>query len=128
MYKGFKCEKKNNEGKIKEIIGGRVNEIKEFAYSIIKSTIQKAPDIVGKNGLKVANEVANYYLSKTVSKFIGAGFIFGGAIIGATLGGYITVSYCEELLARFEDYYKKNANKIANSYDEAKNYFILDFV
>ena len=43
------------------------------------------------------------------------------------LGGYLTVSYCEEFLARFEDYYKKNANKNANSYNEAKNYFILIF-
>ena len=84
-----------------------------------KSIYQELP----KFGGTIINKV-----SATVSKFIGYGYIIGSAIIGVSFGVYLTVSYCEELLDRFEDYYKKNANKIANSYNEAKNYFILDYV
>ena len=33
-------------------------------------------------------------------------------------------SYCNELIDKFENYYKENANKIGNSYIQAKQYFI----
>ena len=116
-----------DEGNNKGIIGEMGNLIKEGPSSIIKSTIQITGSAID-DGLNYGNKVVTSYLSKTASRFISAGCIFGGAIIGVAFGGYLTVSYCKELLDRFEDYYKKNANKIANSYDEAKNYFILDFV
>ena len=63
------------------------------------------------------------FLNTTVLKVIGVGVCFVGGIIGVVFGGYFTHLYCEELLDKFEDYYKKNINKISNSYNEAKNYF-----
>ena len=127
LYSGFKSEKNNDEGNNKGIIGEVGNVIKEGASSIIQSTLQISGRAIN-FGVESGNKFVTSYLSKTASRFISAGCIFGSAIIGVAFGGYMTVSYCKELLDRFEDYYKKNANKIANSYDEAKNYFILDFV
>ena len=36
----------------------------------------------------------------------------------------MTNSYCNELIDKLEKYYKENAYKIANSYIQAKQYFI----
>jgi len=46
-----------------------------------------------------------------------------GAIIGIGLGGYFTHKFCEDLLDEFENYYKSNADKISNSYENAAKYF-----
>ena len=110
MFRGLNCDK--------NVIGGVVNENIVNSY-FKKSIYQELPEFGG----TIINKV-----SATVSKFIGYGCIIGSAIIGVSFGVYLTVSYCEELLDRFEDYYKKNANKISNSYNEAKNYFISDSV
>ena len=112
MFRGLNCDDNKN------VIGGVVNDKNVNSY-LKKSIYQELPEFGG----TIINKV-----SATVSKFIGYGCIIGSAIIGVVYGEYLTVSYCEELLDRFEDYYKKNANKIANSYNEAKNYFILDYV
>ena len=101
------------------IKGGTMLNCDDNKNYLKKSIYQELP----KFGGTIINKV-----SATVSKFIGIGCSIGSAIIGVSFGVYLTVSYCEELLDRFEDYYKKNANKIANSYNEAKNYFILDYV
>ena len=123
MFRGLNCDDNKN------VIGGVVNDknvnsyLKKSIYQELSKFGGRIINKVGNIGLKSCSNVAT-----TVSKFIGIGCIIGGAIIGVTYGGYLTVSYCEELLDRFEDYYKKNANKISNSYNEAKNYFILDYV
>ena len=101
------------------IKGGTMLNCDDNKNYLKKSIYQELPEFGG----TIINKV-----SATVSKFIGIGCSIGSAIIGVSFGVYLTVSYCEELLDRFEDYYKKNANKIANSYNEAKNYFILDYV
>ena len=46
-----------------------------------------------------------------------------GTIIGIGLGAYCTHRYCEDLLDKFADYYRKNADKITNSYEKALSYF-----
>ena len=112
LFRGLNCDDNKN------VIGGVVNDKNVNSY-FKKSIYQELPEFGG----TIINKV-----SATVSKFIGIGCTIGSTIIGVSFGVYLTVSYCEELLDRFEDYYKKNANKIANSYNEAKNYFILDYV
>jgi len=111
----------NGEEIIKE---NKESELKNFN---IKSFVQEIPYYVGFSLIEVASEAISF-LRTTVLKVIGVGCFVVGAVIGVACGGYLTVSYCEELLDRFEDYYKKNANKISNSYNEAKNYFISDSV
>jgi hypothetical protein len=44
-------------------------------------------------------------------------------LFGVGLGGYFTHKYCEELLDKFVEYYKKNAEKIGLSYQKAEEYF-----
>ena len=63
-------------------------------------------------------------LGTTSLKVVGTGFFVVGAVAGIVVGGVTTNSYCNELLDKFENFYKQNANKIANSYIQAKKYFI----
>ena len=88
------------------------------------------------NSIKVTTE-AGAYIGSGVSRaatevmetasisirIAGAGLAVAGALIGVSLGGYFTNKYCEDLLDKFVDYYKKNAEKIENSYKKAAEYF-----
>ena len=56
-------------------------------------------------------------------QIVGTGLAAVGILIGVGLGGYFTSKYCEELLDKFTEYYKNNAEKIENSYQKAANYF-----
>lgn len=57
--------------------------------------------------------------SSTASSFLG----LGSMLVGVALGGYFTHQFCENLIDKFVDYYKKNANKIIFSYEKAISYF-----
>ena len=73
------------------------------------------------------SEVSTRFLSSIATstlKVVGTGFFVVGAVTGIVVGGVMTNSYCNELIDKFEKYYKENANKIANSYIQAKQYFI----
>ena len=63
--------------------------------------------------------------ASTLVKFAGYGFLAFGVALGVGLGGYFTHKFCEELLDKFVDYYKNNADKIINSYKNAVEYFLL---
>ena len=54
---------------------------------------------------------------------LGIGLAALGASVGVGLGAYLTHKYCEELIDKFETYYKQNAEKINNSYIQALKYF-----
>ena len=45
-------------------------------------------------------------------------------VIGASLGAYFTHKFCEELLDKVVDIYKKYPEKMCNSYKEAAYYFL----
>ena len=53
----------------------------------------------------------------------GTTLLLSGCLIGVALGGYLTHKFCEELLDKYVEYYKKNCRKIQNSYIEAAEYF-----
>ena len=46
-----------------------------------------------------------------------------GTVFSVGIGAYCTHSFCENLLNKFAEYYRKNADKIVNSYDEVISYF-----
>ena len=56
-------------------------------------------------------------------RYIGTGPNFGSCIIEVSLGAYFTHKFCEELLDKFVDLYKKYPLIICNSYKEAEFYF-----
>ena len=56
-------------------------------------------------------------------KYVGTGLFVIGAVSGVVTGAYFTTKFCNELIDQFTDYYKKNADKIASSYQEAIEYF-----
>ena len=60
----------------------------------------------------------------SLSKFAGFGLFGLGIVLGVGCGAYFTHKFCEENLDKFVEYYKKNSDKIKNSYEEAANYFL----
>ena len=78
----------------------------------------------------IAKEEKYYSLLDKVSSLQEArsGFnlfnFFGiGTVFSVGIGAYCTHSYCENLLNKFAEFYRKNADKITNSYEEAISYF-----
>ena len=60
----------------------------------------------------------------TFRKFLSFGFFGIGIALGFGFGVYTTYKFCEEILDKFVDYYKKNHDNIKNSYKEAAEYFL----
>lgn len=61
----------------------------------------------------------------SLGRIAGIGLLGLGIVIGVTCGGYFTHKFCEENLDKFVEYYKKNADKIKNSFEDAANYFLI---
>ena len=61
----------------------------------------------------------------TLGKVFGIGLSVVGVAIGVGCGAYFTHKFCEELLDKYVEYYKKNAEKIKNSYIDAAEYFLI---
>ena len=55
---------------------------------------------------------------KSFTKFLGI-----GTVISVGLGAYTTHRFCEDLINKFVEFYKKNTTKISNSYEDAVSYF-----
>ena len=81
----------------------------------------KSASISAKNAVTTAAEANSL---TNLFKFGGIGFLGFGCILGIALGGYFTHKFCEELLDKFVDYYKNNADKVVNSYKNAADYFL----
>ena len=62
----------------------------------------------------------------TFWKVAGSSLGLIGVLSGVALGGYFTHKFCEELLDKFEEYFRKNAGKIRNSYEDAAKYFLIE--
>lgn len=62
----------------------------------------------------------------TFWKIAGSGLGLIGVVAGVAFGGYFTHKFCEELLDKFEEYFRNNAGKIRNSYEDAAKYFLID--
>ena len=81
-------------------------------------------NIVYNNCPKLLNCIKNTsYLEKvgqgaTFFKYFGI-----GTFIGVGIGAYCTDSFCKDLINKFADFYRDNAEKISNSYEEAVSYF-----
>ena len=64
--------------------------------------------------------------SGTFWKVAGSGLGIIGVVASAALGGYYTHKFGEELLDKFEEYFRKNGEKISNSYEDAAKYFLIN--
>ena len=42
-------------------------------------------------------------------RFIGIGMSAVGCIVGVGIGGYLTHTYCEQILEQFKNFYKNNS-------------------
>jgi GTP-binding protein EngB required for normal cell division len=116
-----------------------MNFLVKFVYSFTKTTtaLSKAATTTGVQAATVAQEAnsasisaaslaqkaASASSSVSLSRLTGIGLLGIGVVIGIGFGGYFTHKFCEELLDKFVDYYKKNADKLANSYKNAADYF-----
>ena len=79
------------------------NEIAEVAYDKITDEI----DMLTKAGS-----------GAKLFKFFGI-----GTVINVGIGYYCTHNFCENLINKFADYYRKNASKITIAYEQALSYF-----
>ena len=71
-----------------------------------------------------SNDTSSTNINYSPSKFSSKVYYIFGAVFGIIVRGYMTYSFCNKLIDKFEKYYKENANRIANSYSQAKQYFI----
>ena len=60
----------------------------------------------------------------TLGRFVSYGLFGVGIVVGVGIGVYTTYKFCEETLDKFVEYFKKNSDKIKNSYQEAAEYFL----
>ena len=60
----------------------------------------------------------------SLGRFAGIGIFGLGIVFGVGCGAYTTHNFCEKILDKFVEYYKKNSDKIKNSYEEAAKYFL----
>ena len=74
-------------------------------------------------GANMASKAAITLNEANSLRYIGTGLTIGSCIIGVSLGAYFTHKFCEELLDKFVDLYKKYPLRICNSYKEAAFYF-----
>ena len=106
-----------------------------YAVTKITPPLSKAASTAGVQAVNAVEEAASVSISATsvaqkaaaisssasLYRYASVGFLGFGIVLGVGLGGYFTHKFCEELLDKFVDYYKKNADKLANSYKNAVN-------
>ena len=80
----------------------------------------------GRAGGYIAAERLAATSTGTFWKVAGSSLGLIGVVSGVALGGYFTHKFCEELLDKFEEYFRKNAGKIRNSYEDAAKYFLIE--
>ena len=56
--------------------------------------------------------------AKNFTKFLGI-----GTVVSVGVGAYTTHKFCEDLINKFAEFYRKNVGKIHNSYEDAVSYF-----
>ena len=85
--------------------------------------VKQAADYGYKATLKEA-AAAQAATAGTLGRFASYGLFGFGIVMGVGIGGYSTYKFCEETLDKFVEYFKKNSDKIKNSYQEAAEYFL----
>ena len=90
------------------------------------AAVQKAASASQSAAATAQSAAAAASSSTSLCRFAGIGFLGFGIVLGVGLGGYFTHKFCEELLDKFVDYYKNNADKLSNSYKKAADYFLMN--
>ena len=88
------------------------------------STMAKQAADLGSKAVSTEAAGVEYAAAGTLGKIVGYGVLGAGIVIGVGMGGYVTYKFCEETLDKFVEYFKKNSDKIKNSYQEAAEYFL----
>ena len=88
------------------------------------SAMAKEAAELGSKAASANASAAESALAGTIGKYASYGFFGVGAILGVGCGAYSTHKFCEETLDKFVEYFKKNSDKIKNSYKEAAEYFL----
>ena len=120
LIQDTKTEKVGNSVKIAGEAGSYIGGTVAVGQGIIRTASTVGQTTI--EGVSTASSVA-VGIGGTALKVVGASFFVVGAIAGVSIGGYFTHKYCEDLLDKFVEYYKANAQKISNSYLEAEKYF-----
>jgi hypothetical protein len=107
----------------------KVNNMSVFAkfldlFTNAGSTMAKQAADFGSKAVSTEAAAVEAATAGTLGKFASYGLFGVGIVIGVGVGGYTTYKFCEETLDKFVEYFKKNSDKIKNSYQEAAEYFL----
>lgn len=112
---------------IKKIAVKKVGEIFGINIEFInKETINGYSNFQNHGGLGGILFGTSLATTETISigaAIAGIGIAAAGCIIGVGLGWYFTCKFCNEILDKFDAYYRNNGKKIKNSYEMAASYF-----
>jgi hypothetical protein len=93
-------------------------------FTKVGSTMAKQAADLGSKAASTEAAAVEAATAGTLGKFASYGLFGVGIVIGVGVGGYTTYKFCEETLDKFVEYFKKNSDKIKNSYQEAAEYFL----
>ena len=107
----------------------KVNNMSGFAkffnfFTNAGSAMAKQAADLGSKAASTEAAAVEAATAGTLGKIAGYGLFGVGIVLGVGMGGYFTHKFCEETLDKFVEYFKKNADKIKNSYQEAAEYFL----
>ena len=90
--------------------------------------VQKASELaeIASQESAIATQKLAETSTGTFWKVAGTGLGVIGVVSGVAIGGYFTHKFCEELLDKFEGYFRNNVGKIRNSFEDAAKYFLID--
>ena len=113
----------NNASKLTQLFNYISGAGSTMAKEVADLSSKASSSIAAANSAtNAANSAA---LAGTLGKVFGIGLSVVGVAIGVGCGAYFTHKFCEELLDKYVEYYKKNAEKIRNSYIDAAEYFLI---
>ena len=107
----------------------KVNNMSGFAkildfFTNAGSAMAKQAADLGSKAVSTEAAAAEAATAGTLGKFASYGLFGVGIVVGVGIGVYTTYKFCEETLDKFVEYFKKNSDKIKNSYQEAAEYFL----
>ena len=119
-------ENAKNEKKTKEVNLNYINKIVEDRI-LDDSTEYKVQETAPvQKAASSSQSAAAASSSNILCRLASIGLLGFEIILDVGLGAYLTHKFCEELLDKFVDYYKNNADKLSNSYKKAADYFLMN--
>ena len=113
---------------IAQVATEKANSVSFFCRLFTNSYQTATKTAAGAKGVsETFSQIAVSYSNKASEGVLltarGSSIAILGCLVGVALGGYFTHRFCEDLIDKFTQFYKNNAQEISNSYKQAVEYF-----